>query len=202
MHELLSVYAKYSKIKNLTSELLDSTEGHVSVKFKGDGVWAAFQHETGKHAVQRYSGKEKHTSLVSVAVLPLPPEHSLDALPASEIEITAQRGHGPGGQNVNKVASAIRAVHTPTGTTVFINGRDQHRNKQEALKILTARVNIQKNNEKFGAYNTLRKSLSDAGRGSKVRTYNFIKSRVVDHRSGKKTANVKAIFDGQLDLVL
>lgn len=124
-------------------------------------------------------------------------------LDLNEVEITAQTGHGKGGQNVNKVASAIRAVHKPTGLTVFINGRDQHQNKRLALEILSERIEEQKKSAE-------RKDMSDfksqqfgsSGRGgTKIRTYNFIDSRVTDHRTGNKTTRIADVMKGKFDIL-
>lgn len=142
--------------------------------------------------------------MVCVAVLPIPPDGSIKPLPTEEVDITTQCGHGPGGQHQNKTESAVRVVHKPTGISVFINGRDQHSNKREALKILTARVNDLKNNADKAVYGNLRKIQMDGGgRGNKVRTYNFMESRIVDHRLGTKTSQVRQVIEkGNFDLIL
>ena len=205
VHQLLSAYCQFALRKGFESEILTSDDGHAVVKFSGDGVWEAFQHEPGKHVVQRFPDNDRsgrpHTSLVSVAVLPLPPE--VFPIVEKEIVITTQRGHGKGGQNVNKVSSAVRATHPPTGMSVFINGRDQYRNKQIAITILSAKVNLAKETEAESKYGIERREqLGDGGRGSKIRTYNFIKHFVKDHRTGKKIGQPDKIMKGWLELLI
>jgi peptide chain release factor 1 len=180
--------------------------GHVVAQISGNGAGHAFRHESGKHVVQRIPRTEqngrKQTSVVSVAVLPLPPERDYTPLPNAELEIITQRKGGPGGQNQNKVASAVRMKHTPTGLMVFISGRDQGQNKRDALRILTARVHELRNNQTAGVYNNLRREMVDTGRGDKIRTYNFLKQRCTDHRLGTSSTRVDSIMKGRFDLIL
>ena len=142
---MLSAYLKYAKSLNLATEVLWDLSGKKTIKISGKGVAKAFSQESGQHCVQRIPPTEhngrKQTSLVCVAVLPLPPERTLQPLPQGELEIQTTKGCGPGGQNRNKVESAVRARHKPTGLEVFIDGRDQGQNKALAIRILTARVN-------------------------------------------------------------
>ena len=143
----------------------------------------------------------RHTSYLSVAVLPIinVAEKPLDA---SEIEIKTQGGHGPGGQHQNRRDSAVRMTHLPTGIQVFINGRSQHANRAEALRILTARVRDHEQQAADANYRSLRKSqFGSTGRGNKIRTYNYVKDRAVDHRTGKKTRVRRVIEKGEFDLL-
>jgi peptide chain release factor 1 len=191
--------------KNLGTEVLTSDEGHVVAKFSGENVWPLFSAEAGKHVVQRYPSNDRsgrrHTSVVSVAVLPLPPD-TQDKIPEDEIEIKTQRGHGKGGQHQNTTDSAVRATHTPTGLSVFINGRDQLRNKQDALKILAQKVRLMKETEAETTYGIERRNqLGGGGRGNKIRTYNFIDHYVKDHRTGKRVSNPDKVMRGGFDLL-
>lgn len=188
---------------------MTSSYGHKVIKFIGKNVWQSFKFEGGQHCVQRYPkndrGGRRHTSIVSVAVLPLPPTKEYKPLPDSELNIIAQIGkQTAGGQNANKVASAIRMTHKPTGLQVFIqNERDQHQNKKVALQILTAKVNELINSKKQNDYNIVRKiQLGDGGRGVKTRTYNFIESRVTDHKLNKKSSQIDKIMNGRFDLLI
>lgn len=208
VHDLASAYIKYATNSGLKSEILHDDEGHITIQFKGKNAGKLFQHESGKHCVQRVPPTEtrgrKQTSMVCVAVLPIPPDGSMKEIPLEEVNITTQCGHGPGGQHQNKTESAVKVVHKPTGISVFINGRDQHSNKREALKILTIRVNELKNNNDKAVYGNLRKMQIDGGgRGNKIRTYNFVENRVVDHKLGTKTNQVKQVIDrGNFNLIL
>lgn len=207
VHDLAAAYIKYATNLNLKSEFLQTSDGHVLIKFKGKNVWDAFKDEGGKHVVQRIPPTEKagrkQTSIISVAVLELRPKGEYKPLLDKDLEIITQGGHGKGGQHQNATDSAVRMKHVPTGITVFINGRDQHTNKREALDVLTARVNEKENSEKQTEYSKKRREMMGSGeRGAKIRTYNFLKGFATDHRSNKKTGNLKAVFDkGKFDLL-
>jgi peptide chain release factor 1 len=206
VNTLRDIYSKYIIKNNLKEELLNDEYGHVTIRIWGKSVWKFFKYESGKHVVQRVpsNGKgKKHTSIVTVGVLPVPPDNSYIPLPRAELDIIAQTGkQNAGGQNVNKVASAIRAKHIPTGISVFINGRDQHQNKEMAIKVLTLKVNEERIGKQNDEYSSLRKSiLGNSCRGDKIRTYNFLESRVVDHRFNIKTSNVKAIMSGEINIL-
>lgn len=206
-HELFAAYQRYSRSLNLVLEELDVSDGHILAKVTGKGAGCAFRHEMGKHVIQRIPPTEnkgrKQTSVVSVGILPIRADYGYDPLRDEDLEIICQTGkQGAGGQNVNKVASAVRMKHKPTGLSVFINGRDQGANKMEARKILTARVHEQRRMKEDAAYAALRRDqMGDGGRSDKIRTYNLLESRVVDHRLGTKTSNVKAIMKGEFQLL-
>lgn len=203
--DLFSIYMKYAVTLNFKATLLHTSYGHVIAKVTGTNVGSAFQHESGQHCCQRVPETEvkgrRHTSFVKVGVLPIQ-EATDEALLDSDLEVTTQNGHGPGGQHQNKTESAVRMKHKPTGLIVFINGRDQHSNRREARKILTARVNELRKSERDADYAKNRRlQMGDGNRGEKIRTYNFILNRAVDHRYGIKTGNLKAILKGELWLL-
>lgn len=151
----------------------------------------------------------RQTSVISVAILPLPPESKNDLLPEKDLEIITQTGRQKaGGQNVNRRSSAVRMKHKPTGLCVFINGRDQGANKRTALRVLSARVNEYHNNKSENSYNSSREAQMKGkgdkvgGRGDKVRTYNYIRGDIVDHQLGRKTKNMKAFLKGDFSVLL
>lgn len=200
--DLLDAYRRYAERLGLKTEQVDD----LAVIVSGAHCYKPFRNESGTHCVQRVPPTERsgrrQTSFISVAVLPVLTQQKFQ-INLDEIEITTQCGHGKGGQNQNKVASAVRVVHRPTGTTVFINGRDQHQNRRTALQVLSARLEYQKITEDQQAMADLKSSqFGSSGRGgSKIRTYNFIDSRVTDHRSGAKTTRIDEVMKGKFELV-
>lgn len=169
-------------------------------KISGKGAGKAFANEPGKHVCQRIPTTEskgrKQTSTVSVAVLPLREDVS-EPIPDAELKIEAVNLGGKGGQHQNRTLSGCRITHLPTGFKAVINGRDYHSNEREARRVIAARVNERKQQEADAEYLAYRQEQIQGGsRSGKLRTYNFMESRVVDHRLGTKTGNVKAIMKG------
>jgi peptide chain release factor 1 len=203
--DLLTAYLRFAAKQGFDCEIIYDSDSACSLLINGDGCWEAFCYESGKHVVQRVPPTEskgrRHTSVVAVAVLPLRKQMDT-AVPMAEIEITTQRGHGSGGQHQNKVESAVRVVHKPSGITVFINGRDQYRNKELALEILQSRVIDQNRQRIQQQHNQLKiDQLGSGTRSGKIRTYNFVSSIVIDHRTGKRTHRVDEVMKGRLDLL-
>jgi peptide chain release factor 1 len=206
--DLFSAYVKYASRHNIKSEIYDQSNGHVVAKLTGHNAGRAFLMEAGKHCVQRVPPTEhkgrRQTSLVSVAILPLPPERTLLALNENELEESFQTGsQKAGGRNANCVNSAVRLKHLPTGLCVFINGRDQVHNRKDARKILSVKVNNLYNTQNHTNYVKIKeKDFKNRGRGDKIRTYNYITSLVVDHRTGKKTNDIKSVLEkGKFELL-
>lgn len=203
--ELTRAYLRYAELLGLKSELVYESESSYSIRVSGRGVEEAFARESGKHVVQRVPRTEsrgrRHTSVVAVAVLSLP-ERLDRSLAIDEVEVKTQRGHGSGGQNQNKVESAVRVTHKPSGITVFINGRDQYRNKQLALEILAARLHQSRSQAALDARSRAKAAqIAYGSRSGKVRTYNFINGYVLDHRTGNRTSRIGDIFKGRFDLI-
>lgn len=198
--ELFSAYLKYSQSLGFEAELLLSEEGHVMAQICGERVGHAFRHESGKHVVQRVppteSNGRRQTSVISVGVLPIR-QDIVSPLAEKDLRIEAVALGGKGGQHQNRHYCGCRITHVPTGMKVTLNGREYHSNEREARRILAARVNDAKKAAADAEYAAFkRKQMGDGGRGDKVRTYNFIDSRVVDHRLGSKTGNIKAVMKG------
>lgn len=184
---------------------MHSDFGHKTAKISGEGVGYCFSQEPGKHVCQRIPETEtkgrKQTSVVSVAVLPLRKDVS-EPLAESDLKVEAVNLGGKGGQHQNRTLSGCRMTHIPTGMKAIINGREYHSNERQAREILTARVNEAKQSEADAEYGANRKEQMQGGsRSGKVRTYNFMESRVKDHVLGTKTGNIKAIMKGQFDKI-
>jgi len=202
VHDLFAAYQKYASSLNLKCQVLESDAGRIAAKMSGNKVLQAFQNEVGKHIVQRTSLGKYHTSVVSVAVLPVKQQNKLIELNPKDLIITFMRGTGPGGSNKNKVDSCCRVVERTTGIQAVVDERDQGNSKRKALEIVTQRVNEYYLNKQNSEYNSKRKDqLGDCGRGGKVRTYNFIRSEVIDHRTNITTNQIKKVMKGQFDLL-
>lgn len=205
VHQLLAAYLKYAQNLGFACELLHSSDGQAKIQISGEGAGRAFQHEPGKHVVQRIPPTEskgrKQTSTVCVAVLPLYKEVSVE-LDEKDLRVEPVNFGGKGGQHCNRTLSGCRMTHMPTGLQVSINGRDYHANHREAYRILEAKVNEAKRSSVLEIRKADRKEQMGGGtRSDKIRTYNFMEGRVVDHRLGTKTGNVKGVMKGRFDLL-
>ena len=173
----------------------------------GEAVFRRLRFESGGHRVQRVPETEAqgriHTSAATVAVMPEP--EALDIrIGEDDLEIDTMRASGPGGQSVNKTSSAVRMKHVPTGITVSMQDeKSQHRNREKALRILTARVYDLYESQKRAERAADRKSKVGSGdRSQRIRTYNFPQNRVTDHRIGYTAYNLDQVMQGNLDDVL
>ena len=198
---MFSAYLKYARSLNLKSELLHSDYGHKIARIDGKKAGFAFRNEPGKHCVQRIPPTEskgrKQTSFVSVAILPVPKEIDIE-IPDSDLKIEPVNLGGAGGQHQNRTLSGCRMTYKPLNIVVCINGRDFHSNQREARRVISARVTEMKQSESDAEYAEFRREQQQGGhRSGKVRTYNYLESRVVDHRLGTKTHDVKSILKGQ-----
>jgi peptide chain release factor 1 len=175
----------------------------IVLAFEGEDVYADLRHESGVHRVQRVPTTESsgriHTSAATVAVLPEAEEVDIQIDP-NELDIKATIGSGPGGQSVQKNATAIRIKHIPTGIVVYSQDeRSQRQNKEKALRVLRSRLYEMEREQQQSEIDAARRQQVKSGdRSEKIRTYNFPQSRVTDHRIGFTSHNLPAILDGDL----
>ncbi len=176
----------------------------VSFEITGDGAYSRFKFESGVHRVQRVPETESQgriqTSTATVAVLPEADEVEFE-INQSELKIDTFRSSGAGGQHINKTDSAIRITHLPTGTVVECQDeRSQHKNKERALKILSARLlGVEQQKHKDEIDSARRAQVGTGDRSERIRTYNFPQGRVSDHRIGLTLYKIDAIMNGNLD---
>lgn len=201
--ELLRMYMRYAERKGFTIELIDDN----TIKVIGRHVFADFKYETGVHRVQRIPETEKrgrvHTSTATVSALPELEDLDLH-IRDEDIEFEAYRAGGHGGQNVNKVSTAVRLIHKPSGIMVTSQSeRQQNQNRQIAMQILRARLWEQEVAKRQAAMSELKSNQVGAGmRAEKIRTYNFPQDRVTDHRINKSFHNLPLIMDGDISKVV
>jgi peptide chain release factor 1 len=175
------------------------------INVTGDEVYLHFCFEAGGHRVQRVPQTEAqgriHTSAATVAVLPEPEEIEIDIDWEKDVLEHVSRAGGPGGQNVNKVASAIKLEHIPTGITVSMRDeKSQHKNRAKARRVLLSRVYEHFRQEQERKLASERKSMVGSGdRSDRIRTYNFPQNRVTDHRINKDIYDLPRILGGELD---
>jgi peptide chain release factor 1 len=191
------------------SESLTDLGGYKEAVFeiKGRDCYKKLRLETGVHRIQRVPATEKsgrvHTSTASVVILPIRKKVKFEINPA-DIEIEFSRSGGKGGQNVNKVETAVRLIHKPTGIDVKCTSqRSQHANREKAMEVLQARLEIMKEEEEAKKFASNRKKQIGTGdRSEKIRTYNILQDRVTDHRIKESWHNIDLIFDGKIDDIL
>ncbi len=184
-----------------------SAEGGSASGGESKNIYKLLKQESGVHRVQRIPKTEKagrvHTSTASVAILPEIEAREIQISPV-DLEITFSRAGGPGGQNVNKVETAVRILHKPTGTVVSSRSeRSQFANRETAMSILRSKIyeeQKRKEEQKLGA--NRKEQIGDAERAEKIRTYNFPDDRITDHRINKKWHNIEKILDGELDQIV
>ncbi len=211
--DLQMMYMRYSEKNRWKVEILDFTATEmggyreVIMNVKGSGVWSYLGYEGGGHRVQRVPETESqgrvHTSAATVAVLPEPEEVDVDINPDDVLEHVSRAG-GPGGQSVNKISSAIKLEHVPTGITVSMRDeKSQHKNRAKAWRILRTRIyehfQSQVNKEREDA----RKSMIGSGdRSQRIRTYNFPQNRLTDHRINLSLYSLDKVMMGELEDVV
>lgn len=211
--ELAHMYEKFAETQkwqwktNYESKSDLSGYKEASFEIKGKDVYRKMRYETGVHRVQRVPATEKngrvHTSTASVAILPIRKKVLFTINPA-DLEMEYSRSGGKGGQNVNKVETAVRLIHKPTGLDVrSTNERSQLANREKALMILTAKILQLKEEEEAKKYSGERKSQIGTGdRSEKIRTYNFAQDRITDHRIKKSWHNLPKILEGEMGEII
>ncbi len=211
--DLARMYQRYAGKRGWGFSVLDASESGAKgyktlvAEIKGVGAYDALKQESGVHRVQRVPTTERqgriHTSTASVAVLPIVEAKEVQ-LKESDLEVTFSRAGGPGGQNVNKVESAVRILHKPTGLTVGCREeRTQHANREKAMEILRAKLFELQREQSVGSVDQIRREqIGSADRSEKIRTYNFPEDRITDHRIGKKFSNIEKILEGDMDKIV
>ncbi|MDO8448879.1 MAG: peptide chain release factor 1 [Rhodoferax sp.] len=212
--DLLRMYTRYGDRCGWKTEIVSESPSElggykeVVVRIEGENVYGALKFESGGHRVQRVPATETqgriHTSACTVAVLAEQDEAEAIKINPSDLRIDTYRASGAGGQHINKTDSAVRITHLPTGIVAECqDGRSQHSNKAQALKVLTARIHEKDRSERAAKDAAERKSLVGSGdRSDRIRTYNFPQGRLTDHRINLTLYKLLYIREGDLDDVV
>jgi peptide chain release factor 2 len=207
---ILRMYLRWGEQHGFETELVECSPGEVAgiksatIYFKGEFAFGWLRTETGVHRLVRKSpfdsGNRRHTSFASVFVSPeVDDDIDIDINPA-DLRIDTYRASGAGGQHVNRTDSAVRITHEPTNIVVQCqNDRSQHKNKDQAMKQLRAKLYELEMQKKNDAQQALEATKSDIGWGSQIRSYVLDQSRIKDLRTGVETSNTQAVLDGSLD---
>lgn len=211
--KLAEMYEKFAEQKGWSYKAVNKSESSLggykeaSFEIKGQDVYKMLRFETGVHRVQRIPATEKsgriHTSTASVAILPMRKSVTVEIDPA-DLTVEFSRSGGAGGQNVNKVETAVRLVHKPTGIDVrSTSERSQQKNREKAMQILLSKLESLKQEEEARKLSLERKEQIGTGdRSEKIRTYNILQDRVTDHRIKKTWHNVERILAGDIEEVI
>lgn len=211
--DLYRMYTRYAQLQGWQVEVLDSNPAEkggfkeVVFEVKGSGAFSRLKFERGAHRVQRVPLTEAsgriHTSTATVAVLPEADEVEVDINP-DDLRIDIFHASGHGGQNVNKVASAVRIVHIPTGTVAICQDeRSQFKNRQKAMAVLRARLYEAEQRKQDSEITASRRAQVGTGeRAEKIRTYNFPQDRITDHRISSSFHGIQQVLDGAVDEII
>ena len=211
--DLFRMYSRYAQSKGWEADIINANESGIGgfkeiiVEVKGKGAFSRLKYESGAHRVQRVPVTESsgriHTSTATIAVLPEANEVEVSVNP-DDLRIDIYHSGGAGGQNVNKVATAVRITHLPTGMVVICQDeRSQLRNKTKAMAVLRARLLDMEQRKQESKITSQRRSQVGTGdRSEKIRTYNFPQDRLTDHRIGLNLRNLNRILDGDLDQLI
>jgi peptide chain release factor 1 len=208
--DLYRMYQRYAERQSWKVEVLNTSAAHsggfkeITFELNGQGAFSRLKYESGVHRVQRVPETESqgrvHTSTATVAVLPEVDEIDID-LDWNEVRIDIFHSGGAGGQNVNKVATAVRMTHEPTGIVVVCQDeRSQAKNRARAESVLRARIYELERERRDAEESAQRRSQVGSGdRAEKIRTYNFPQDRITDHRVGLTVHNMPRVMDGEID---
>lgn len=211
--ELANMYKNYCVVEGwqwiVINESKSASGGYKEASFEvhGRNSYRKLRFETGVHRVQRVPATEKsgriHTSTASVAILPIR-KKTKTQIPETDIEVEFSRAGGKGGQNVNKVETAVRLIHKPTGLDVRCTSeRSQLKNREKAMAILVAKIEQLKEEEEARKFSSARKAQIGTGdRSEKIRTYNFLQDRITDHRIKQSWHNIHVILEGNIHEII
>jgi peptide chain release factor 2 len=210
---LMRMYIRYAERRGFTVEVMEESEGEVAgiqsctLKISGDYAYGYLRTETGVHRLVRVSpfdsNARRHTSFSSVFAYPEVDDSIEIEINPADLRIDTFRASGAGGQHINKTDSAIRITHLPTNIVVQCqNDRSQHRNRDEAMQMLRAKLYEAELRKRMEAQQALEAGKSDIGWGHQIRSYVFDQSRVKDLRTNVEVGNVKGVMDGDLDIFI
>ena len=211
--ELYRMYTRFSQKNGWAVRELDQTYGGIGnlksvvAEISGEEVYSVLKNESGVHRVQRVPKTERggriHTSTATVAVLPNVSSKEVEINP-NDLKFDTFRSSGHGGQNVQKVETAVRITHLPTGLAVACQDeRSQAQNREKALEVLRSKIyQMMREQQKSSVDQLRREQVGSAERSEKIRTWNFPQDRITDHRFGATVGNLEAVLEGNLDSLL